>query len=248
MLTAGVLYAADPALPFLVGGTVNAAGVAVLLTMPRVDPGDDDGGLSVRRAVSIVRSQLFQPGVRPVVLGMALFTGCVGVADTYIQPVAVDVVGLPTATLGPLYAGFAAVAAVASYRADAVEARLGSRRALFVLGGAVGAALALPLAAAALALPAFFLMKAVRRALSPVVGGYVNDNVDSVGRATTLSAAAMLYGLVGFVLKPASGVVADAVGPVPTVAAVGALLVAGMVALRAFGEPADAPSEGSAPT
>jgi len=75
-------------------------------------------------------------------------------------------------------------------------------------------------------MPAFVVMKAGREVVGPVASGYLNDHVTSVARATVLSAAAMCYGTVRFVLKPLGGLVADALGPVAAVAGLGVLLVA----------------------
>jgi len=231
MLGAGGLYAVDPVLPFVVGGTVNAAGVAVLVTMPTVDPGDDDR-LGVRRTAQVVGNALLRPPVRSIVLGVALFFGVVGAADTYVQPIAVDVVGLPTTVLGPLYAGFAVLGAVASYAADPVERRLGTRTALVAIPLAVGGLLVTPLVVGAVALPALVVMRGSRELVAPLASGYLNENVDAIGRATVLSAAAMVYGVSRFAFKPLGGVVADALGPVAAVVALGGFLVAGLLLVR----------------
>ena len=240
MLGAGALYAVDPTLPFWVGGTVNAAGIPVLLSMPRVERGassgdDSTGGdnstgddrLGVREAAGVVREQLLTPPVRSVVVGVALFFGVVGAADTYVQPIAVNGVGLSETALGPFYTGFSLVAAVASYNADRIEGVLGRTTALALVPLVVGVVLVAPaLLVPVVAMPAFVVMKAGREVVAPVASGYLNDHVDSLGRATVLSAAAMCYGTVRFVLKPLGGVVADALGPLAAVAGLGGLLVA----------------------
>jgi len=251
MLGAGALYAVDPTLPFWVGGTVNAAGVPVLLAMPRVDRGTSDAAsdagvaaddatdadaarLGVRAAAGVVRAQLLTPPVRSVVVGAALFFGVVGAVDSYIQPVAVRRVGLSEPALGPFYAGFSLVAAVASDNADRVEAAVGRTTTLAVVPLAVGVVLVAPaLLLPVVAMPAFVAMKAAREVVAPVASGYLNDHVDSVGRATVLSAAAMCYGVARFVVKPLAGVVADAFGPLVAVAGLGGLLVAAGVVGRA---------------
>jgi len=242
MLAAGALYAADPTLPFWVGGAVNAAGIPVLLAMPTVERGGDagdesdsgstdanhgDARLGVRDAAAVVRKQLFAPAVRSVVVGLALFFGVVGAADTYIQPIAVDHVALSETALGPLYTGFSAVAAVASYNADRIERALGATTALAVVPLAVGVLLVAPsVLLPVVAMPAFVAMKAGRAVVSPIASAYLNEHATPVGRATVLSAAAMCYGTVRFVLKPLGGVVADAFGPLAAVAGLGCLLVA----------------------
>jgi MFS family permease len=253
MLAAGALYAADPRLPFFVGGTVNAAGVPILLAMPRVERDGDgerddsigvrdeeDDSIGVRDAARVVRTQLLAPSVRSVVLGVALFFGVVAAADTYIQPVAVDAVGLSELALGPLYACFAAVAAVASYHAHRLERVLGTNGVLAGVPAVAGLALVVPATVApVLAVPAFVAMKGAREVVAPVASGYLNEHVDAVGRATVLSAAAMCYGTVRLVLKPVGGVLADAFGPLATVAGLGVALAAGVLVVRGTATIAD---------
>jgi MFS family permease len=246
MLAAGALYAVDPTLPFWAGGVVNAAGIPVLLSMPTVDhDGTEatttdetdstatDARLGVRGAARVVRTQLLAPPVRSVVVGLALFFGVVGAADTYIQPIAVERIGLSEPALGPLYTGFSLVAAVASDNADRLEKAVGPTTALAVVPLAVGVLLVAPtVLVPVVAMPTFVAMKAGREVVAPIASSYLNEHVASVGRATVLSAAAMCYGTVRFVLKPLSGVVADALGPLAAVAGLGALLVATVIVGR----------------
>lgn len=252
MLGAGALYAVDPALPFWIAGTVNVAGVLVLLTMPTVEPspagdGDDGDDLGVRETARVLRTELFAPNVRSVVLGVALFFGATVTADSFVQPIAVDHVDLSTAALGPLYTAFSLVAAVASYNADRVQSALGRRSALWVVPVVVGALLALPMVLAPIvALPVFFVLKASKQALHPIASGFINDNVDSAGRATVLSAASMCYAAVRFVLKPLGGLVADAFGPLSAFATVGAFLVAAVLVTRGLAALTET-TEGDAP-
>jgi len=250
MLGAGALYAVDPALPFWIAGTVNVAGVAVLLTMPTVDPsGGDDASdeLGLRETAHVLRTELFAPHVRLVVVGVALFVGATVTADSFVQPVAVQDVGLSETALGPLYTAFSLVAATASYHADRLETVLGRRHALWAIPVVVGAVLVLPaLTAPVVALPAFFVLKASKQAIYPLASGFLNDHVDSVGRATVLSAASMCYASVRFVLKPLGGLVADALGPLSAVAVLGAFLVAALALTR--GVASLAPRLEAAPT
>lgn len=251
MLGAGALYAVDPALPFWIAGTVNVAGVGVLLTMPTVDPsGDVDDAaddLGLRETARILRTKLFAPHVRLVVFGVALFVGATVTADSFVQPVAVQDVGLSETALGPLYTAFSLVAAAASYHASRLETALGRRHALWAIPVVVGATLVVPvLTAPFVALPAFFVLKASKQAIYPIASGFLNDNIDSVGRATVLSAASMCYASVRFVLKPLGGLVADALGPLSAVAVLGAFLAAAVLLIR--GVALLAPQHDPAPT
>lgn len=255
MVASGFLYVANPEWPFLAAALVGLLSVGVLLTMPEArGSGDETGGgtLTVGEALPIVHESLARPGVRSFVLYVGLFYGIVSAADDLIQPVAVDAfaiyldylpaaaVGLPEeALLGFLYAGFTAVAGLASDNAGRLEAALGTTRAVLFVPVVVAVCYLFPLALTAAAVPVFFVFKAGRAAVEPVAGQYLNDRVRSAGRATVLSAAAMVFALVRVPLKLLAGVVADLAGPVAGVAALGvAFLVAGglLVAVERPGE------------
>lgn len=238
MVAAGPLYALDPTYPFVAGAAVGVLSAAVLLGLPQVR--DADAEPTGREAFGVVREALARPDVRGVVLYVGLFFGLVSAVDDLIQPIAVDafevylrfVPGgevLPEpALLGVLYAGFTAVAAVASDRAAAVERRLGTRAAVLGVPAVVAVAALAPALATAVAVPVFFVVKSGRATVEPLVSGYLNDRIDRAGRATVLSAAAMAYALVRIPLKLGAGRVADLRSPVLGVAALGvAFVVAG---------------------
>jgi hypothetical protein len=239
MVVSGFLYAVNPEWPFVAAVLVGLASVGVLLTMPESGDGGRTPGL--REAVPVVRGALGRPGLRSLVLYVGLFYGVVSAADDLVQPIAVDAFdiyldalpaaasGLPEeALLGFLYAGFTAVAGLASDNADRLENTLGTTRTVLLVPAVVAVCYLLPLAATAAAVPVFFLLKTGRAAVEPVAGQYLNDRVPSAGRATVLSAAAMVFALVRVPLKLLAGTVADAAGAVAGVAALGvAFLVLG---------------------
>jgi len=247
MVVGSLLYVADPTAPFVAGATLNSLAVPVLLSMPR-NEGYADGasdGLTVAEAVGVVRRALTRPALRAFLLYVGLFFGVVSASNTYVQPVTVDVLearvatlGIPEeATLGVLYAGFTGVAGVASYYAGTVEDALGVRRAVLFVPVAVAAALVVPRTLAAVAIPAFFAMRAAEALLRPMASGYLNDRIADAGRATVLSAASMAYALLRVPLILAGGVVADAAGPLTAVAGFGGTFLAAAVVLGRFASP-----------
>lgn len=240
MLSAGGLYAVDRRLPFLAGAVLVLASVPVVLSFPRTRDGGEER-LTVLETLPVVRERLTAPPLRSVVLYAACFFGAVQAADTFVQPVAVGPVGLPEAGLGPLYAGFTVAAAVASYSAGGIEDRLSTRWALLVVPVLVGGFLLLPVVAPLAAVPLFFVMKSGEAATEPIVNGLLNDRVESVGRATVLSAAALVYALVRLPLKPAIGVVADRTTPITALGALGAGLLLVVVAVYAWEPPGGQP-------
>lgn len=209
-------------------------------------PSVADDAVGVRESLATLRSAASDPTLCAYVAYAALFFAVVGTVDTYIQPIAVDAFGgdTPIGTLlGPLpeevalgvtYAGFAAVAAVASDAAAGVRARIGLRRAVLLVPVAVAATLLVPAASLALAVPAFFVLKAGGELARPLVNQFVNDRTGSMGRATVLSATSMAYAFVRAPLKPLAGYVADLTAPTIAVAALGGgFLIVGTVVVAA---------------
>ncbi|MFC7059083.1 hypothetical protein [Halovenus salina] len=201
--------------------------------------GPSESTTGPRATVHLLRTKLLRPPLRAFVAFVALFFGVIAAADSYIQPIVVDVLaGLSApsvstlavpeeATLGFVYAGFAVVAAVASYHADTVRAWSGLRAALIAVPAVVAAALVVPVLVPVAALPVFFVMKGGEALSKPLVGQYLNDRTAETERATVLSAASMSYAVVRAPLKPLAGVVADASAPTTAVATLGVVFIAG---------------------
>ena len=248
MVAGGLLYVRHPTYPCVAAAVLHALGVVAVLSLPENEALGDPAAseaLGVREALGLIRTEFLAPALRAFVPFVALFFAIVGTADTYIQPITVDVLESATATAGPLaavpeaatlgviYAGFAALAAGASYHAEAVADRVGPRRALLGVPVLVAALLLAPVAVPLLALPAFFGMKGGEALYKPLANQYLNDRTGSRGRATVLSAASLVYALVRAPLKPVAGYAADLAGPVALVAGLGAgfLLAAAALAL-----------------
>lgn len=229
MLAAGVLYDIRPILPFVAAGTLNAFAILVLLSMPKTrqftedDPSDEV--FSIFDAIPLIKRRLTEPPLRSFVLYMAVFFGVIRAADEYIQPVTVNVLQFPEASLGPMYAAFTVVSGVASYYAGDIEDALSTRWVVLVVPVLLGVFLFVPMLVPLVALPMFFVLKSAQTVMKPIASGYVNDHAESVGRATVLSAASMVYALVRLPLQPVGGVVADALSPIVAFAALGGLLL-----------------------
>lgn len=223
MLAAGALYSLDPRLPFLAGGLLIASSIPVLLSMPETYPqaANADDHFTVVDALPVIRRHLTEPPLRSLVLYLALFFAIINAADKFIQPIATQTLGLPEAGLGPLYTGFTIAAAIASYYAGDIEKLLSTRWAVLVIPVLVGVFFVAPLLVSIAAFPLFFVMKSANAVMQPIASGFINDCVESIGRATLLSAASMVYALVQLPLKPLSGFIADITTAVIAVAALG---------------------------
>ncbi|MFB6353478.1 MAG: MFS transporter [Halobacteriales archaeon] len=250
MLAGGLLYVVQPTWPFVAAAGLHGLGVPVLLALPAGRHEGDGDRPTVAAVMPTVRRTLTRPPLRSFVAYVALLVAAVGAAATYVQPVTVSVLearlaGLAVhgyavpeqATLGVLYAGFAAVEAAASDAAGAVEARFGRGRAILALVPSVGLVLVAAALAPVLAIPAFLAMRAGAAVVDPLASGYLNDRLRSAGRATVLSAASMGYAVVRLPLVVAAGVVADAAAPLVAVGLAGAVAVVGAAVVIAVERP-----------
>ncbi len=204
----GYVGAVNLSYPFLATGVLWVVGLVVLLRFPSVSV-DPDDRISALEALPTIRDSLARPPLRRVVLWIAVVFGVLQAAARFTQPVAVDL-GVAVADLGWLYAGFTLVAAVASYRADAIRDRFGLSGWLAAAPLGVGILFVGAWVAPLLAFPAFVAIRAVRSATRPMANQYVNDRVESAGRATVLSGASMVYSLVAVPLSVGMGLLADA--------------------------------------
>jgi MFS family permease len=269
MVAGGLLYAVGRPLPFVAALVMRVVTIGVVVSFPKTgqyaddDRGDatesddqtDDDTLTVLEALPVIRDQLATPPLRSFVAYVAAFLGVTLTVGIYVQPIAVDGIestvgptlatyGVPeTASLGVLYASFTAVSALASDRASDLEEWLGVRGAILAVPAVTAVLLLAPAVVPLVAFPMFFVLKGGQSILRPIVGQYLNDRIESVGRATVLSGVSMVYALVRIPLSVGSGVVADATSPLTAVATLGATFVVLGGAVWLVGRPAsDAPT------
>lgn len=250
-LAGGYLAGVDLYLPFVATAVFSVLGGLVAATIPKNrayrgecqgPPGEvpedcpDPAEFGPRDAWPVVRDTLTAPPLRAFVLAVGVFYAVAWSTAMYTQPIVENLAlgagmaeGQVVPLLGWLYAGFSGVSALVSYYADRIESVVGPEGwalgAPILLGVVFLATLALPL----LAVPAFFLMRALLNTTDVLKERYLNDHAESLGRATVLSAASMLFGLARVPLRVLSGVVGDATSPLGAVGAMGALLVVGIL-------------------
>jgi len=80
-------------------------------------------------------------------------------------------------------------------------------------------------------------MKGGGSLVGPIRNRYINDNVQSVGRATILSSVAMLRQVAGIPFRVGSGILAGMYTPLKAVAILGALFLVGALLLWVFRPP-----------
>ncbi|WP_435334959.1 MFS transporter [Haloarchaeobius sp. TZWWS8] len=243
----GYLGGVDLRLPFWVAAVVTALGIPVLLSLREPATVEGAGGdtLSPRRALAIAREVLTRRHVRAFVLAYyLLFAAVLYLVFVFVQPVFEAVVldfGLPKSdverALGWYYAAISLVGAALSYRAGAIEELVGLRAWFFALPLLVGGALLASWAVPLLALPVLLFVRGIADTTRTFASQYVNDRIDSVGRATVLSTMAMVSALAVVPFQLGSGVISDRTSPLVALAVAGVVLVCGTLVVWVWESP-----------
>jgi len=246
----GYLGSIDLSYPWFVAAGVTALGVFVLLTIdePETYERADTETLSFRRTLSIIRRTISERNTRAFVLYYyVVYAAVTYLVFVFLQPIFEAVVldfGVSQSSvrslLGWFYSAYSLFGAGLSYYTGAIRARLGLRTWFlwlpFVVGGALVGMYFVPV----LALPTFLLVRGLSDVTRSFAGQYINDRVETVGRATVLSAMAMVSGLAVVPFQLGSGVVSDVVSPLFALAAAGVVLIVSSIGILLW----EAPIEG----
>lgn len=228
-LAGGRLYEIDPRLPFAATGALSVIGVAVLATFPVTEPDqeereedENDSPLGFREAVRTAGDVLGASELR-------WFVGYVGVlyiaheiVSGFVQPAALRA-GVSVGQIGLFYAGVTGLSALASSTTGWVKERIGVTRWFTVAPLLVGVPLLATVYSPVVALPAMATVRIVDKVSGPLKKQYVNDRIDSEGRATVLSTMSMLFGAATVPAEILSGALGDATSLPVVYATVGAL-------------------------
>ncbi|USZ69199.1 MFS transporter [Halorussus salilacus] len=243
----GYLGSQDLSYPFFVAAGVTALGLPALLSLSEPDTYEatDRDDLSLRRTLGIVRDVVTNHRIRAfIVYYYVLLAAVLYLVFMFVQPIFETVVvdlGAPPARveslLGWYYAAISLVGAGISYYTGAIKSRIGLRRWFLVLPFAVGAALVGMYVAPVLALPVLLLARGVADTTKALASQYINDRIESVGRATVLSAMAMVSGVTVIPFQLGSGVASDVSSPLLALAVAGVVLIAGSLAVVAWEVP-----------
>ena len=242
----GYLGSADLSYPWFVAAGVTAVGAVVLLTVEESATYEQtDTTPGFRRTLAIARETITRRNVRAfVVYYYVLYAAATYLVFVFLQPIFETVVtdfgvaeSAVESLLGWFYAVYSLFGAGVSYYTGAIRDRLGLRRWFlwlpFVVGGALVGMYFVPV----LALPAFLLIRGLSDVTRSFAGQYVNDRVETTGRATVLSAMAMVSGFAVVPFQLGSGVVSDVVSPSFALAVAGGVLIVGSVGILLWESP-----------
>ena len=235
-IAGGVLYERWSALPFLAAAGLTGVGGLVVLSLPEPDATRADQGFSVAEARTALATVVTGRTVRRFVVLSGAALAVPEAVEVFVQPVALSV-GFRPATLGPLYAGLMLAAAVGSAAADPVRRRIGADRWFLVGPLALAVVLVAATAAPVAALPAFLLGRGTNTVSGTLTSTFLNERIESRGRATVLSGISMVHALIFLLARAASGRAADATTPIVALAGLACLGVAVVVTVRGAADP-----------
>ncbi|WP_135536007.1 MFS transporter [Halostella pelagica] len=257
LVAGGFLYSMNRFYPFYAGLVVALLSLVMVFRLPQnraydAEESTESETMTIVDAIPVIRDQLTAPSLRSFIVYLALFSGAILTMDMWIQPIAQSSLEAsfgPTlegwglsepAIIGLLYAAFTVVSAVMSDYAGDIEDLLGVSRAMFLIPVSIAIMYVFAEFVPLLAFPMFFMMKGGNSVVSPIYQRYINDQVQSVGRATLLSSVAMLRSIAGIPFRVGSGILATWYSTSGAVAILGAVFIVGAVLIFTFAPPVSA--------
>lgn len=229
-LIGGALYSVNHALPWVLGGVVVASGALVILSIrePEVTARDDKKKiLGLKSALALSYKALSNPSVGILTVYTALLFALLNTLSIYVQPVSTTILKIEPAQLGFVYAGFAVTSAGIASQSGWIRTHIGTRQWYVFAPPLVAILLGAVVFYPSLALLAFVLARGVRSASHPLFAQYVNDRIESEGRATFLSVASTIRSLATAPLNVLGGVLTGIVALPTALSLLGAILLIG---------------------
>jgi len=273
-LIGGYLGGLDLMYPFLAAALFTGLGLLVIVTLdePATYEESDSSEMGLREAWGVVTQAVGQRRLRSFILYyFVLFSAVTYLVFIFLQPIFESVVtglnmrltlSLPApgqehpytvaistenveTLLGVYYAAINLVSAAISYRIGLIQEWVGLRRWFVVIPLLVGGLLTAMVFVPSIALVALFVGWACVEPTRVLAGQYVNDRIETLGRATVLSAMAMVSAVTVIPFQLGSGVISDAVSPLIALSAAGVILIVGSVAILLWESPIEEPATGS---
>lgn len=228
------------AFAFFATAGVTLFAALVVATFPTLESQREDAGedeptddYTITKAVSLIRETANDVRVVWFVLHAGLFLIATQTAQLWIQPVSVSV-GLEIPSIGVMYAGFGLISASAAFFTGWVKETITIRYWYVFTPLIVGALFVgiqlLPVAA----IGVFFVMRAAKEISQPLMFQYINDHLESTGRATMLSAVNLVLGALAVPLYWGTGVIGEQTSSVTSIVVLGWVILVGAVLLQAW--------------
>lgn len=221
-LVGGIVAQRDLHLPFYLATAVYI--VMLIVSLYFTEPSYHRSALGhIAHITASVRHFWKKTKVRWLILYQATTISALLIMFWTIQPY-FKLLGIPLSLFGVYFAGFSCMGLLASRYAHRIEAFLGIKKSLFLMGLTLVVGFAvLGLVPALLSTVWFFLMELVWGYSTPVIGDYLNRVVPSHQRATILSIGSLLTRFIFAIFGPLFGKLADTKGIPSTLVIIGAV-------------------------
>ncbi|MFP8956068.1 MFS transporter [Natrialbaceae archaeon A-CW3] len=235
------------AYPFFLAAGVMAVGVGVVLTMPEPTSyqSANTDRLQFRESVDVIRRTIGIRRIRAFVLYyFVLFAAVLYITSIFLQPVfetAVLELGAPDGTVEPLLGWFYAVislfAAALSYHTGRIYETIGIKGWFVTVPFIVGIGLTSIWFVPVLAIPVLLVSRSVVETSRSLAIQHINSHVGTVGRASVLSAMAMVSSVTVIPFQLGSGVISDVTSPLLALSLAGIACIVGSALLLAMSSP-----------
>lgn len=243
----GYLGSIELAYPFFAAAGVTALGIPVLLSLSEPDSYQKASSedITIPDALHIVRQAVTQHNIRSfIIYYYVLFAAILYLVFIFVQPVFETVtVNLGVAEsqveqlIGWYFAAISLLGAVFSYYSGTIKDRIGIQTWFLVLPFSIATGLVAIYLVPPLALVVLLLVQSISDVTRALASQYINDRIESSGRATVLSTMAMISGLTVIPFQLGSGVLSDLTSPLLTMAVGGVVLAVGSVAIYLWEPP-----------
>lgn len=233
----GYLASFDLSYPFFVAAAIMGVGVVVVLSMPEPKSYRTQGNdsLQFHESIRIIRRTVEMRSIRAFVLYyFILFSAVLYITSIFLQPVFETVAleaGLPRSRVEPLlgwlYAVISLLSAGLSYNTGVIHRKIGIRGWFLTVPFAVGIGLGSLWVFPLLAIPVLLFTRAIVETTRSLAIQYVNDRAGTAGRASVLSAMAMVSSLTVIPFQLGSGIVSDVAAPIVALSLAGCVLFLG---------------------
>lgn len=251
MLVGAPLFIIGPGLPISAAAGMQWLALVILYTFPHnVQYERDDSGseLTFGKAIDVITEVLPQDGVRPLVMLGALYAAALYTASDYVQPAVagsipqsgMKVLGIlvpEAAILAVLYSVLSVSTGTMMNYADTLKQRLGIGQSITAVYSIGSFAMVLPLFFPLLTLLSVFIFRSLPPVAAPIRNGYINDQSESIGRATILSTISLVFAVVRVPVLLSGGVIADYFSAEFALAAVGGFTLIGIFSVTLFDSP-----------
>ena len=179
----------------------------------------------VREALSKIIQTFSRRELGIFVIYTALLFSILNSIDIFVQPISVNIANINPVHIGLLYAAFRFISAIGASQSGQIKRRFGSKSWFTIAPPLLGLLMVVTVFFPVLALPMLLFTRFGRSISGPLENQYINDRIQSIGRATVLSSKSMVRSMISIPLLAVSGAMATRTTLLIAVSLLGGLLL-----------------------